>query len=186
MKRNILKLNFEQLKKVVEKNSKLENYIEESLIDYHMNCNVDELLRELRTYLKDWSIGFNNYNYIEIKDISAWGNWLTDITEILDGYLTNDELSYINKVEKAQDRFYNMDYDNKQYQNLEDWLYEQNKKINDILLRLFNDLTSCDLLNIDCLVEYALEMELLSNFYVDTKTNLIYEKQPQYALFGGF
>ena len=186
MKRNILKLKYEQIKKLVENNSKLENYLSEALRDYYMNGEINSLLYELKSYLEDWSIGFYNNNYIEIKDISSWNNWLTDISKILEPYLTDDELTYIKKLEKAQERFYNMAYDNKQYNNLEDYLYRQNQNINDILLRIFNDLTSCELLNIDNLIKYAIEMELLQSFYVDTKTNLIYEIQEKYSLFGGF
>lgn len=145
MKRNILKLKYEQIKKLVENNSKLENYLSEALQDYYWYGEIDQLLNELKSYLKDYSIGFYNNNFIKIKDISEWNNWLTDITKILEPYLNDDELTYIKKLEKAQERFYNMSYDNKQYNNLEDYLYNQNQKINDILLRIFNDLTSYEI-----------------------------------------
>lgn len=183
MKKNILRLNRNQLKQLIKTNNKLERHLTEILQDYYMDVEIDRLLRNLHPYLKDYSIGFYNHNYIVVKDISDCNNWLTGINGILYPYLCDEDLSYIKKLEKAQRRFYNMDYSNKQYNNLQDYLYNQNEKINEILLRIFNDLTNDDLLNHDNLIDYMLEMELMSNLYVDTATNLIYEKQPIYALF---
>ena len=157
-------LNNEELKKVYNVNKKLQNDVindyQESEMDY-----ISDVLEPLKEGLNDWSIGFHQYNYIKIKDNKSFLYGVIESTKeysLLDESDKNTMVLIDNILEKIN-ILECMDYSNKNYDILENWIDRKIEVIKNMVLESFNSLTAMDY---DYMKEYFIE------FYVNERMDI--------------
>nr|DAH73429.1 MAG TPA: hypothetical protein [Caudoviricetes sp.] len=123
-KLNELKTNEEMLK-LLHNNSKLYDNVVE---DYQESImfHVEEVLDCFNGCLSNYSIGFYQYCYIKVYDnkISEFCNAIINATDMY-GFLNDEDLKKVEQLQELNNKLCYMDYENKQYDNLEN-------KINDL------------------------------------------------------
>lgn len=154
---------------LVKNNDELENEVENNLIETEM-FYVIEILDELKG-ISNYGIGFYNYNFIEIyRDLRNEINFIDSCIEISNNYgvFNIDEDKWIKELyEKATDLYY-MDYENQNYNNLENEVESKIDELRDLLVSKFNDMTNID--------NYDIEGYLIDSSYIDKliDNNIVY------------
>ena len=153
----------------------VENYLIENRIFY-----IRELLNRLEG-TEDYSIGFYNRNYIDIKeDIRSLINFIDSCIELSENYgvFDNKNTDLLKVLENKLNTLYFMSYDNSNYDLLYDWILNKTIFIKDELLSYFNSITDIDNYNIE---------EFLNEVYYDIMlvyldSNSFYYDDEEYIL----
>ena len=142
-------LSSEQLMELVENNSDLRNMLEDEFIEAEMDY-IGDVLNTLK--LKNYDIGFYNRNYIELfNDTEQLENIKRATYEF--GLLSDESIETVDYCMELINRLENMDWDNKQFSNLEtkiDYLFGE---IEDIVLKSLNMMTSDSNINNETLLD---------------------------------
>lgn len=172
-KLEISKLNKTQLLKILEKNSKLKNDVIEDFEESQM-IYISEILEYFKTSLNNWSIGFYNNNFIEIKDNY---NFLNDFDNMNNDFsiLKEVDVKILHDVIDKICILDSMNYDNKNYILLEKWIDTKVEYFKNELLLYFSDLTGYndDVIE-NYFYEFYIETRLDQELFID-KNNIIYE-----------
>lgn len=168
MKRKIKELSSDELIKVFHANQKLREEIADDWMETQM-FYIREYLEELRPALIDWSIGFDNYNYLQIDNHYEF---LLALIELQKKYavLPDDTTEYMYQL---RDKFMEVP-DDQSFIDLE-------KQVDDLLSQLldvFNFITeyptTADLE--EYFLDFYAESRLDDSFYVDDDYTL-YEQR---------
>lgn len=138
--KNISELSEKELTKIWEVNEKLRSKVEDDYIESEM-FYISEILHCIKNSLKNWSIGFYNQNYIDIKNNYDFLNGLLEIQKdycFLEDKYTNN----IRKLIDEYNEFYCMSYDDENYERIEEEIYFKIEKIKEIFLNEINDITN--------------------------------------------
>ena len=153
---------------LIKNNDELKNEVEDYLIETEM-FYIREILDELKG-ISNYNIGFYNYNFIEIyRDLRNEINFIDSCIEISNNYgvFNIDEDKWIKELYKKATDLYYMDYENQNYNNLENEVELKIDELRDLLVSKFNDMTNID--------NYDIEGYLI-DIYVDKliDNNIVY------------
>lgn len=179
MLENNKKGSIEILKNIYYNDSDFSESVENYLIEIEMSY-ISELLNSLEG-TEDYSIGFYNRNYIDIKeDVRSLINFIDSCIELSENYgaFDNKNTDLLKVLENKLDTLYFMDYNNSNYDLLYDWILDKAIFIKDELLSYFNSMTDIDTYNID---------EFLNEVYYDSMliyldSNKFYYNDENYML----
>ena len=179
MLENNKKGSIEILKNIYYNDSDFSESVENYLIEDRM-FYIRELLNSLEG-TEDYSIGFYNRNYIDIKeDVRSLINFIDSCIELSENYgaFDNKNTDLLKVLENKLNTLYFMDYNNSNYDLLYDWILNKAIFIKDELLSYFNSMTDIDTYNID---------EFLNEVYYDTMliyldSNKFYYDDEEYIL----
>ena len=159
MLENNKKGSVEILKNIYHNDGDFSESVENYLIENEM-FYIRELLNSLEG-IGDYSIGFYNRNYIDIKeDIRSLINFIDSCIELNENYgvFDNKDTDLLKVLENKLNTLYFMDYNNSNYDLLYDWIFNKVIFIKDELLSYFNSITDINTYNID---------EFLNEVYYD-------------------
>ena len=154
---------------LVKNNDELKNEVENDMIETEM-FYIREILDELKG-ISNYNIGFYNYNFIEIyRDLRNEINFIDSCIEISNNYgvFNIDEDEWIKELYgKATDLYY-MEYEDENYNNLENEVELKIDELRDLLVSKFNNMTNID--------NYDIESYLIDSSYIDTliDNNIVY------------
>ena len=168
----------ETLVKILENNTKLVRDIEEDIIESEMNY-ISDMLNYFRESLRDYSIGFYNRNYIEVKDYENLIDSCIRVTEDY-GFFNEEDLEYCKYANELYERLNMMGWGNKQRDNLENKIEEVNNIIEDKVIEQFNKYTDYwTILKFEYLCDYFYEFyaseRLEEDLYFNTETYELFE-----------
>jgi len=177
---------------IVRQNEKFKELVCDRYRDNVMEFDVGEIVTCLKPILKDWEIDFYSGSYVRVNlfDETSSRNKLDEALDNIKDYavFSDDDLKYLERVRSAYNRFVYMSYSNKQYDNLEDWLYKQQNKIKYIIENVFSSLLrdadeECSkfIQGIDSYVDDTALCMIDDWLYYDTKTLELWNKQPMYC-----
>lgn len=154
---------------LVENNDELKNEVENNLIETEMFF-IREILDELKG-ISNYNIGFYNYNFIEIyRDLRNEINFIDSCIEISNNYgvFNIDEDKWIKELYEKANNLYYMDYENQNYNNLENEVELEIDELRDLLVSKFNDMTNIG--------NYDIEGYLIDSSYIDmlVDNNIVY------------
>ena len=159
MLENNKKGSVEILKNIYHNDGDFSESVENYLIENEM-FYIRELLNSLEG-IGDYSIGFYNRNYIDIKeDIRSLINFIDSCIELNENYgvFDNKDTDLLKVLENKLNTLYFMDYNNSNYDLLYNWTLNKVIFIKDELLSYLNSITDIDTYNID---------EFLNEVYYD-------------------
>ena len=159
MLENNKKGSVEILKNIYHNDGDFSESVENYLIENEM-FYIRELLNSLEG-IGDYSIGFYNRNYIDIKeDIRSLINFIDSCIELNENYgvFDNKDTDLLKVLENKLNTLYFMDYNNSNYDLLYDWILNKVIFVKDELLSYLNSITDIDTYNID---------EFLNEVYYD-------------------
>lgn len=153
---------------LIKNNDELKNEVEDYLIETEM-FYIREILDELKG-ISNYGIGFYNYNFIEIyRDLRNEINFIDSCIEISNNYgvFNIDENKWIKELYEKVNNLYYMDYENENYNNLENEVELEVDELRDLLVSKFNDMTNIH--------NYDIE-NYLTDIYVDKliDDNIVY------------
>ena len=144
------------LKNILSINNKLAQDVEADFIECEMYY-ISDIMDEIRGACYDWSIGFYNHNYINIKDGGAFLDGLENI-QYKFGLLSEKDAEILAHAQELNNRLYWFDSDNKQYDNLENKVNSLIEELEEIFIKNINLITDVDA---DALEDYFI------NCYMD-------------------
>ena len=159
MLENNKKGSVEILKNIYHNDGDFSESVENYLIENEM-FYIRELLNSLEG-IGDYSIGFYNRNYIDIKeDIRSLINFIDSCIELNENYgvFDNKDTDLLKVLENKLNTLYFMDYNNSNYDLLYDWILNKVIFVKDELLSYLNSITDINTYNID---------EFLNEVYYD-------------------
>ena len=148
--------NADALKNILSINNKLAQDVEDDFIESEMYY-ISEIMDEIRGACYDWSIGFYNHNYINIKDGGVFLDGLENIQKKF-GLLSDKDAEILTRALELNNRLYWFDADNKQYENLENKVNSLIKELEEIFIKNINLITDVDA---DVLEDFFI------NYYID-------------------
>jgi hypothetical protein len=148
---------------LIENNFALANMVYDDMIEGEMNF-ISEQLDYIRAGLRDYSIGTYNRNYMTVGNSVKFFDGLEKLQEIY-CTLPDDMQPEINRVLAARDRFYEMSYNNKNHDILDEWIDKKAQYFADCITDYFS---SCLDPSRDDMINYFLE------FYADERMNESY------------
>ena len=153
---------------LIKNNDELKNEVEDYLIESEM-LYIREILDELKG-ISNYSIGFYNYNFIEIcRDLRDNINFIDSCIEISNNYgvFNIDEDKWIKELYEKTNNLYCMDYEDENYDNLENEVELEIDELRDLLVSKFNDMTN--------IYNYDIE-NYLTDIYIDKliDNNIVY------------
>lgn len=148
---------------LIENNSALQNMVYDDMIEGEM-LFVSEQLNYIAPGLRDYSIGSYNYNYLTVGNSVKF---LDGLEKLQQYYCTLPDrmTTEIYTVLAARERFYLMDYNNKNYDMLDAWIDEKAQYFADCICNYFS---SCLDPSHDDMVNYFIE------FYADERMDETY------------
>lgn len=163
--RNLFNANMEEIKDILNDNKGFYNM----LIEYIEDCEMDfirDYIKEIKNSLKRYEISFDGINYIYV-DNDKYNEFIEGLKKIQKYYeLFNDEeYKIILYTEKLIDIFKDMNYDNKQYDNLSNRIDDMIDKISDMFIKYINNITD----NIDDYID-----DYIDNFIEYYKEELFF------------
>ena len=148
-KRYLENLSESELKEIVTYNNDLRNMLEEKYIEDTMYY-VGDILEVIGG--RDYSIGFYQYNYWYSTRTRKSMEAIIEATESY-GLCSEEEVEKVKYCIELMNRLDDMDYDNKQYDNLETKIESLLDDIDDIITINFNNLTDDSCIDNDLLLE---------------------------------
>ena len=142
-------LSESELKEIVTYNNDLRNMLEEKYIEDTMYY-VEDILEVVGG--KKWDIGFYQYNYWYSTRTRKSMEAIIEATESY-GLCSEEEVEKVKYCIELMNRLDDMDYDNKQYDNLETKIENLLNEIDDIITINFNNLTDDSCIDNDLLLE---------------------------------
>ena len=174
MKRYLESLTNEQLKTIIACNNDLRNMLEEKYIEDTMYY-VEDILDVVGG--KDYSIGFYQYNYWYSARTRKSMEAIIEATESY-GLCSEKEVEKVEYCIELMNRLDNMDYDNKQYDNLETKIENLLDEIDDMITINFNGLTDDSYIDNDLLLEElycTLDCEDETYYILDNDLDVVYK-----------
>ena len=144
------------LRHILSINNKLAQDVEDDFIESEMYY-INDIMDEIRGACYDWSIGFYNRNYINIKDGGAFLDGLENIQNKF-ALLSEKDAEILKQAQELNNRLYWFDTDNKQYVNLENKVNSLIEELKGIFIKNINLITDVDA---DALEDYFI------NCYID-------------------
>ena len=153
---SLVEANVDTLKNILSINNKLAQDVEANFIESEMYY-INDIMDEIRGACSNWSIGFYNHNYINIKD---GGAFLDGLEQIQNKYclLSDTDAEILAHAQELNNRLYWFDCDNKQYENLENKVNSLIEELEEIFIKNINNITDIDA---DALEDYFI------NCYID-------------------
>ena len=173
-KRYLESLSESELKTIIAYNNDLRNMLEEKYIEDTMYY-VEDILEVVGG--KDYSIGFYQYNYWYSTRTRKSMEAIIEATESY-GLCSEEEIEKVKYCIELMNRLDNMDYDNKQYDNLETKIENLLDEIDDIVTINFNGLTDDSYIDNDLLLEelyYILNYENKTYYVLDNDLDVVYK-----------
>lgn len=149
MKVYLENLSKSELKTIIACNNDLRNMLEEKYIEDTMYY-VEDILEVVGG--KKWDIGFYQYNYWYSTRTRKSMEAIIEATEAY-GLCSEEEIKKVEYCIELMNRLDDMDYDNKQYDNLETKIENLLNEIDDIITINFNKLTDDSYIDNDLLLE---------------------------------
>ena len=174
MKRYLESLTNEQLKTIIACNNDLRNMLEEKYIEDTMYY-VGDILDVIGG--KDYNIGFYQYNYWYSARTRKSMEAIIEATESY-GLCSEKEVEKVEYCIELMNRLDNMDYDNKQYDNLETKIENLLDEIDDMITINFNGLTDDSYIDNDLLLEElycTLDCEDETYYILDNDLDVVYK-----------
>lgn len=162
----INQLTDDEKRALIEENGALQNMVYDDMIDSEQYF-ISEQLNYIAPGLRDYSIGSYNYNYLTVGNSVKF---LDGLETLQKNYCTlpdsmNDE---IKRVLAARERFYLMDYNNKNYDSLDAWIDKKAQYFADCIAEYF---TSCLDPDRESMIEYFIgfyaDERMDESFYID-------------------
>ena len=141
-------LSKSELKTIIAYNNDLRNMLEEKYIEDTMYY-VGDILDVISG---DYSIGFYQYNYWYSKRTRKSMEGIIEATDSF-GLCSEEEIKKVEYCIELMNRLDDMDYDNKQYDNLETKIENLLDEIDDMITINFNKLTDDSYIDNDLLLE---------------------------------
>ena len=162
----INQLTDEQKRELIETNGALQVMVYDDMIDSEMDF-ITEQLNYIAPSLRDYSIGSCNYNYLTVGNSVKF---LDGLETLQKNYCTlpdamDDEIKY---VLEARERFYLMDYNNKNYDSLDAWIDKKAQYFADCITDYFSnclDPSRADM--IEYFIEFYADERMDDSFYID-------------------
>ena len=162
----INQLTDDEKRALIENNDALQNMVYEDMIDGEMDF-ITEQLNYIAPGLRDYSIGSYNYNYLTVGNSVKF---LDGLEELQKYYCTlpddmNDE---IKRVLAARERFYEMNYNNKNYDDLDAWIDKKAQRFADCIADRFSaclDPTRDDM--ISYFIEFYADERMDESYYIN-------------------
>ena len=148
-KRYLENLTNEELRTIVTYNNDLRNMLEEKYIEDTM-FYVGDILEVVGG--KKWDIGFYQYNYWYSARTRKSMEAIIEATESY-GLCSEEEVEKVKYCIELMNRLDDMDYNNKQHDNLETKVENLLNEIDDIITINFNNLTDDSCIDNDLLLE---------------------------------
>ena len=168
-------LSKSELKTIIAYNNDLRNMLEEKYIEDTMYY-VGDILDVIGG---DYSIGFYQYNYWYSARTRKSMEAIIEATESY-GLCSEKEVEKVEYCIELMDRLYYMDYDNKQYDNLENKIEDLLNEIDDIVLNNLNRLTDDNCIDDDLLYECLVNLvncEDETYFIIDDDLDTVYKNK---------
>ncbi len=148
---------------LIENNNELQNMVYNDMIETEMHF-IFEQLDYIRAGLRDYSIGAYNRNIIIVSDALKF---LDGLEKLQQYYCTlpDDMSDEIKRVLDARERFYLMNYNNKNYDMLDAWMDEKAQYFADCITDYFS---RCLEPSRDDMISYFIE------FYADERMDESY------------
>lgn len=159
----IHELTDNEKRELIENNAALQNMVYDDMIENEMYF-ISEQLNYIAPGLRDYSVGSYNYNYITVGNSVKF---LDGLEQLQKNYCTlpDDMQPEIDRVFAARERFYLMDYNNKNYDILDDWIDKKAQYFADCITKYFSD---CLDPSRDDIINYFIE------FYTDERMDETY------------
>lgn len=173
-KRYLENLSESELKEIVTYNNDLRNMLEEKYIEDTMYY-VEDILEVVGG--KDYSIGFYQYNYWRSRRTRKSIEAIIEATEAY-GLCSEEEIEKVEYCIELMNRLDNMDYDNKQHDNLETKVESLLDDIDDMITINFNRLTDDSYIDNDLLLEElycTLDCEDETYYILDNDLDTVYK-----------
>ena len=173
MKRYLESLSESELKTIVTCNNDLRNMLEEKYIEDTMYY-VEDILEVVGG---DYSIGFYQYNYWHSARTRKSMEAIIEATDSF-GLCSEKEIEKVEYCIELMNRLDNMDYDNKQYDNLETKVENLLDEIDDMITINFNGLTDDSYIDNDLLLEElycTLDCEDETYYILDDDLDVVYK-----------
>ena len=142
-------LSKSELKTIIACNNDLRNMLEEKYIEDTMYY-VEDILNVVGG--KKWDIGFYQYNYWYSTRTRKSMEAIIEATDSF-GLCSEEEIEKVKYCIELMNRLDDMDYDNKQYDNLETKIESLLDDIDDMITINFNKLTDDSYIDNDLLLE---------------------------------
>lgn len=148
-KRYLESLSNEELMELVRNNNDLKELLENEFIESEMDF-IGDVLDTLK--LKNYDIGFYNRNYVELFDDIEQ---LENIKRATDdfGLLSDESIEIVDYCIELINRRENMDWDNKQIDNIENKIENLFGEIKDLILGSLNMMTDYTIIDDDVLLD---------------------------------
>ena len=175
-KRYLESLTNEELKTIIAYNNDLRNMLEEKYIEDTMYY-VEDILEVVGG--KKWDIGFYQYNYWYSARTRKSMEAIIEATDSF-GLCSEEEIKKVEYCIELMNRLDDMDYDNKQYDNLETKIENLLNEIDDIVTINFNGLTDDSYIDNDLLLEElycTLDCEDETYFIMDDDLDTVYKNK---------
>ena len=173
-KRYLESLSNEELRTIVTYNNDLRNMLEEKYIEDTMYY-VEDILEVVGG--KDYSIGFYQYNYWYSTRTRKSMEAIIEATDSF-GLCSEEEIEKVKYCIELMNRLDDMDYDNKQYENLETKIENLLNEIDDVVTINFNNLTDDSCIDNDLLLEElycVLACEDKTYYVLDDDLDIVYK-----------
>ena len=172
-KRYLESLSNEELRTIVINNNDLRNMLEEKYIEDTMYY-VEDILEVVGG---DYSIGFYQYNYWHSARTRKSMEAIIEATDSF-GLCSEEEIEKVKYCIELMNRLDNMDYDNKQYDNLETKIENLLDEIDDMITINFNGLTDDSYIDNDLLLEElycTLDCEDETYYIIEGDLDVVYK-----------
>ena len=172
-KRYLESLSNEELRTIVINNNDLRNMLEEKYIEDTMYY-VEDILEVVGG---DYSIGFYQYNYWHSARTRKSMEAIIEATDSF-GLCSEEEIKKVKYCIELMNRLDYMDYDNKQYDNLETKVENLLDEIDDMITINFNGLTDDSYIDNDLLLEElycTLDCEDETYYILDNDLDTVYK-----------
>ena len=172
-KRYLESLSNEELRTIVINNNDLRNMLEEKYIEDTMYY-VGDILDVIGG---DYSIGFYQYNYWYSTRTRKSMEAIIEATDSF-GLCSEEEIEKVKYCIELMNRLDDMDYDNKQHDNLETKIENLLDEIDDIVTINFNKLTDDSYIDNDLLLEElycTLDCEDETYYILDNDLDIVYK-----------
>lgn len=174
--KRLSELDNEELEKVLDKNSKFEYEVIESMQEDNMYWIINEYLETLKSGLSDWSIGYGGYNFIKIKDFDSFVYAVEQMQKSYEFLYKRDEPEYytnlITTLKRQIERLEKMESE-KGYSALEEIIDENIQILKHDIERTFSKQLEYDGSDVlDYLVNFWLENVDTDNYYINADYEL--------------
>lgn len=162
----IHELTENEKRELIENNATLQNMVYDDMTENEMDF-ITVQLNYITLGLCDYRIGSYNHNYMTVGNSVKF---LDGLETLQKNYCTlpDDIQPEIKRVLDARERFYLMDYNNKNYDMLDDWIDEKAQYFADCITDYFSsclDPTHDDMINY--FIEFYADERMDESFYID-------------------